>query len=86
MGCNSLDKELITFLNIAVEKQCLKLIDGKSSKNIHIFQMLREATDERGAQNNSGCAAKTGVQWRAKWKGLKSKYLEEKTASSKSGT
>lgn len=80
MVCTYTDEEVLTFLDFVEETNSFKKIDGKCQRNIHIFDLIAGKVNEGNRWDH-----KTGAQWRVKWKGLKSKYLELKVESSKSG-
>ena len=83
MGCTYLDEEVLTFLELIVETQSLKRIDGKSTSNIKVFDSLSEKVYRN--ENPHEWEVKSGAQWRVKWKALKTKYNCLKTEASKSG-
>jgi hypothetical protein len=77
------DDEVLTFLDIVIETDSFKLIDGRQYRNQKVYDMLAGKVNEN-AKPEWG-APKNGEQWRVKYKALKTKYLAEKTGSSKSG-
>ena len=76
MGITFTDDEIFTFLAQINETSSFKHIDGKSQRNIEVFNMLANKVKDRFPPG------KTGEQWRTKWKKLKVKYLEDKRTSS----
>lgn len=79
--CSYTDDEMLTFIALIKETDSFRQLDGRIVRNAVVFTDLARQTAER----HPACPAKTGEQWRLKWKGLRKKFLDEKQDASKSG-
>jgi Myb/SANT-like DNA-binding domain len=70
--------EIVTFLELQLEKNVISLMDSKSIKHTDIYKMLSEELAVRGFQ-------RTAEQCKTKFKSLKADYSKMKAQLSKSG-
>jgi hypothetical protein len=77
-GANWTEGETRTFLELAIEKSILNIIDGKKYRHIEIFQMLVPEMQKRGYE-------KTAEQMKLKLKNLKVPYFKCKRNNNISG-
>lgn len=57
MVCSYVDDEILTFLDLVIDTNSFRKIDGKSQSNIKIFEMLAEKMKQR-IENTAECVAR----------------------------
>ena len=69
-------KEVTSLIATIDELECLHILDGKRQRNKDVFEKVAEKL---------ACPGKDMIACRSKYKKLKEKYKEERSAASKSG-